>query len=357
MALGRGVAGSSVNGITVHGECVMRAMLLSQCAPIESQPLRLMDLPIPAPVEGQVLVRVQACAVCRTDLHVIEGDLPRQRLPMIPGHQAVGIVEELGPQARRFGVGDRVGIAWLRSTCGRCRFCVDGNENLCLAARFTGYHEDGGYAEFAVVREDFAYTLPHIARDDAARLTPLLCAGIIGYRALRRAAVKPNSRLGLYGFGSSAHIAIQVAKYWGCQVFVMTRDSRHQALASELGADWAGGAYDKPPLPLDSAILFAPVGELVPPALEALEAGGTLAIAGIHLSDLPSLNYQQHLFREKNLCSVTANTRKDGEELLALATKIPLTAQITPFELADANRALALLKNDAIRGTGVLMMS
>ena len=332
----------------------MRAMVLERPAPIDTAPLVLRDLPRPEPEAGELRVRVEACGICRTDLHVVEGELPPQRDRVVPGHQVVGIVDACGPGVRRFREGDRVGIAWLRSTCGTCRYCRAGNENLCPAARFTGYHADGGYAEWAVVRDDFAYPVP--AALSAAEATPLLCAGIIGYRALRRAAVRPGCRLGLYGFGSSAHIAIQVARHWGCTVYVMTRDERHQTLARTLGAAWAGGATDHPPDTLDSAVLFAPVGDLVVPALEALDQGGTLALAGIYLTDVPTLNYERHLFHEKTVCSVTANTRADGEELLRVAAEIPIRPQTTAFRLEDANRALQQLKHDAIQGSGVLLV-
>ena len=332
----------------------MKAMVLERPAPIDRAPLVLRDLPIPGPAAGELRVRVEACGICRTDLHVVEGELPPQRERVVPGHQVVGIVDACGTGVRRFKEGDRVGIAWLRATCGTCRYCRAGSENLCLAARFTGYHADGGYAEWAVVRDDFAYAVP--AALSAAEATPLLCAGIIGYRALRRAAVRPGCRLGLYGFGSSAHIAIQVARHWGCTVYVMTRDERHQALARTLGAAWAGGAAVRPPDSLDSAILFAPVGDLVVPALEALDQGGTLALAGIYLTDVPTLNYERHLFHEKTVCSVTANTRADGEELLRVAAEIPIRPQTTAFPLEDANRALQQLKHDAIQGSGVLLV-
>jgi len=332
----------------------MRAMVLERPAPIADAPLMMRDLPRPTPEAGEVRVRVEACGICRTDLHVVEGELPPQRDRVVPGHQVVGIVDACGTGVRRFREGDRVGIAWLRSTCGTCRYCRGGNENLCPAARFTGYHADGGYAEWAVVRDDFAYAVP--AALSAAEATPLLCAGIIGYRALRRAAVRPGCRLGLYGFGSSAHIAIQVARHWNCTVYVMTRDARHQALARALGAAWAGGAAERPPDTLDSAILFAPVGDLVVPALEALDQGGTLALAGIYLTDVPPLNYERHLFHEKTLCSVTANTRADGEALLRVAAEIPIRPQTTAFPLEDANRALQQLKHDAIQGSGVLLV-
>ena len=329
-------------------------MVLNKPAPIQTSPLSLEDVPKPTPRQGEILVRVEACAICRTDLHVVEAELPPLKPKVIPGHQAVGRVEALGPGAKRFSVGDRVGIAWLRYTDGACRYCKSGSENLCPNARFTGYHEDGGYAEYAVALEDFAYAIPK--QMESASATPLLCAGIIGYRALRRAEVKPNSRLGLFGFGSSAHIVIQAALYWGCRVYVMTRDQKHRDLARKLGAHWTGGAEERPPEPVDSAILFAPVGTLVPPALEALEMGGTLAVAGIYLTDIPTLNYERHLFHEKTLRSVTANTRADGEELLELATKIPLVPEITRFKLEEANLALQKLKADGIQGSGVLVL-
>jgi propanol-preferring alcohol dehydrogenase len=329
-------------------------MVLANPSPISASPLTARDMPDPQPRQHEIRVKVQACALCRTDLHVIEGELPPQKPQIIPGHQVVGIVEKNGRGATRFSVGQRVGIAWLRWACGQCSYCRGGKENLCPNARFTGYHEDGGYAQYALVHEDFAYALP--AELDPVSAAPLLCAGIIGFRALRRAEVRQGCRLGLYGFGSSAHIAIQVARHWGCSIYVMTRDKGHQSLARDLGANWVGGATDRPPQPLDSAILFAPVGELVLPALEALDMGGTLAVAGIYLSDIPQLNYQRHLFHEKTLRSVTANTRKDGEELLRLAAQIPLRPRTTQFPLSDANQALAKLKNDAIDGTGVLIV-
>jgi len=332
----------------------MKAMVLPRPAPVETAPLQLRDLPVPEPAPHEIRVRVEACGICRTDLHVVEGDLPPQRPQIVPGHQVVGVVDRCGAHAQRFKDGDRVGVAWLRSTCGVCRFCAAGNENLCPDARFTGYHADGGYAEYAVVREDFAYALP--AQLASAATTPLLCAGIIGYRALKRAEMRPGCRIGLYGFGSSAHIAIQVARHFGCTVYVMTRDAQHQALARELGASWAGAADATPPEKLDSAVLFAPVGHLVLPALEALERGGTLAVAGIHLSDIPALNYERHLFYEKNLRSVTANTRADGEELLRIAAAIPIQPHTVSFPLEDANRGLRELKHDGFQGSGVLLV-
>jgi propanol-preferring alcohol dehydrogenase len=333
----------------------MRAMVLSSPMPIDRQPLALREVPDPRPGPGEIRVRVQACAICRTDLHVVEADLPPKHPQIIPGHQVVGTVDALGEGTARFKIGHRAGIAWLRYTCGQCRYCRSGNENLCPNAKFTGYDENGGYADYALIREDFAYAIPQGL--DPVAATPLLCAGIIGYRALKRADVRPGCRLGLYGFGSSAHISIQVAKHWGCTVYVMTRNEHHQALARQLGADWAGPSDAKPPDLLDSAILFAPVGNIVPTAMEALDKGGTLAIAGIYLTDIPRLNYEKQLFYEKNIRSVTANTRKDGEELLALAHTIPLKPRTTPFPLEDANKALLMLKRDAINGTGVLIVS
>jgi propanol-preferring alcohol dehydrogenase len=329
-------------------------MILTHPAPIDSAPLAMNQLPDPQPKPGEIRVKVHVCALCRTDLHVIEGDLPPLTPHICPGHQIVGHVDLLGPDTKRFKIGDRVGIAWLRWTCGKCRYCLRGNENLCPYARFTGYQDNGGYADYAVVNENYAYALPPNI-DDVA-VSPLLCAGIIGFRALKQARVKPGCRLGLYGFGSSAHIAIQVARHWKCTVYVMTRDAKHQALARELGADWVSNADGRPPDKLDSAILFAPVGTLVLPALEALDMGGTLAIAGIYSTDIPQLNYQKHLFHEKTLCSVTANTRNDGEELLKVAAEIPLRPQTTLFPLADANAALQQLKHDAISGSGVLVI-
>ncbi|MGA2232368.1 MAG: zinc-dependent alcohol dehydrogenase family protein [Tepidisphaeraceae bacterium] len=330
----------------------MKAMLLGKIGPIEGNPLVEGEIPVPHCGKGEVRIKVEVCGICRTDLHVVEGDLPPLRPRVVPGHQVVGVVDKIGEGARRFTIGQRVGIAWLRWTCGECRYCLAGRENLCPRARFTGYQEDGGYAQYAVAPEDFAYALP--GELDAASTAPLLCAGIIGFRALRQAQTKPGSRLGLYGFGSSAHIVIQVARHWGCSVYVMTRDRKHQQLALELGATWAGDAAQPAPEKVDSAILFAPVGDLVPAALQGLDMGGTLAIAGIHLSDIPSLNYEKHLFHEKTLCSVTANTRQDGEDLLKVAAEMKLVPKTTLFHLADANEALQHLKHDEINGSGVL---
>ena len=330
-------------------------MAVHRPAPIETNPLSLVEIDAPEPGPGEILVRVRTCGVCRTDLHVVEGDLPPRRPRIIPGHEAVGVVERRGPGATRFAPGARVGIAWLRYTCGVCVYCRRGRENLCPNARFTGYDYDGGYAEFAVVHQDFAYGLPEGLGDE--EIAPLLCAGIIGFRALKRAEVKPGSTLGFYGFGGSAHIAIQVARYWGCRIFVMTRGGRHRELAESMGADWVGATEARPPAPLDSAILFAPAGEIVPAALEALDYGGILAIAGIHLSPIPTLEYERHLFHEKELRSVTANTRADAEEFLALAARIPVRTHTIAFDLGQANQALQMLKHDEVKGAAVLRVS
>jgi len=328
-------------------------MVLERIAPIMEAPLKLREIPTPEPGPGEIRLKVRACAICRTDLHVIEGDLPPKRLPVIPGHQIVGVVDALGSGATRFRVGDRVGVAWLRHTCGTCVSCNAGQENLCESALFTGYHADGGYAEYAVVAEAFAYAIPDVFTDVEA--TPLLCAGIIGYRSLRRSAIRKGERLALYGFGSSAHVVIQIARHWGCEIFVSTRGESHRALARSLGAAWVGGTFDTPPVKVDSAIIFAPAGELVPVALRALRKGGTLALAGIHMSQIPAMEYEECLFYEKDLRSVTANTRSDGEELLRVAAEIPIRPRVTTFPLAQANEALIRLRQDAIDGTGVLV--
>jgi alcohol dehydrogenase, propanol-preferring len=331
----------------------MRAMSLAGPAPVESAPLRCESRATPSPGPDEVLVRVIACGVCRTDLHIVEGDLPLVRSPVVPGHQVVGRVEAMGSQARRFRAGDRVGIAWLRRTCGTCEACRRGRENLCERSEFTGYHADGGFADYAVAPEAFAYALPPVFGD--AEAAPLLCAGIIGYRALKRSEVPPGGRLGIYGFGASAHVTLQVARARGCEVFVCTREASHQALARELGATWVGDIGDAMPAKADGTILFAPVGDLVPVALRNLARGGTLALAGIYMTPVPSLDYERDLFYERNLRSVTANTRADGEELLAEAARIPIRPATTTFPLEDANQALALLKRGGFAGAGVLL--
>jgi propanol-preferring alcohol dehydrogenase len=312
----------------------------------------LVDRDPPEPGPGEVRVAVTTCGVCRTDLHLAEGDLPPRAPGVTPGHEAVGRVDAVGEGAARFSVGDRVGIAWLRATCGRCRFCRRGRENLCLEPRFTGWDEHGGYAEYALVDEAFAYELPAAFDDEQA--APLLCAGIVGYRALERAGVPPGGRLGLYGFGASAHLAAQVAIAAGVEVHVLTRSEQAQRLALDLGAASAGGAADPPPVPLDGAVLYAPAGDLVPVALQALDRGGRLSIAGIHLSDVPTLRYQDHLFQEREMVSVTANTRADGEEFLAIAARIGIQVTTTPYPLDEADRALADMAADRVHGAAVL---
>ncbi len=330
----------------------MRAMVADRIAEIETRPLALRELPEPEPLPGQVRVKVRVCAVCRTDLHVVEGDLPPAARQVVPGHQVVGTVDRLGANVHAIKEGDRVGIAWLQSTCGQCRFCRSGRENLCEQARFTGYHVNGGYAEYAVVPEAFAYPIPAAFTDEEA--APLLCAGIIGFRALRLSDVKPGQRLGLYGFGASAHIVIQIARHWGCEVYVFSLREQHKALARELGATWVGTPAQGPPEKLHSAILFAPAGDLVPPALRALDRGGTLAIAGIHMTPIPELNYDQELFGERTIRSVTANTKRDGEDLLREASAIPIRPRTQRFRLEDANVALRQLKAGSLQGAGIL---
>jgi propanol-preferring alcohol dehydrogenase len=331
----------------------MNAMLLRRRAPIADRPLEPVDVPPLEPAPGELLVRVSVCAVCRTDLHVIEGDLPEGKLPIVPGHQIVGKVERLGEGCRRFKPGDRVGVAWLRHTCGVCDFCRRGDENLCRSSLYTGYHVDGGYAEQTVVPEDYAYAVPAAFEDEHA--APLLCAGIIGYRALSRAALPQGGKLGLFGFGSSAHVVLQIAKHRGCEVFVATRGENHRALARRMGAHWVGETYDKPPVELDSAIVFAPAGPVVPAALRSVGPGGTVSLAGIHMTPIPEMDYESCLFHEKNLRSVEANTRVDGEELLKEAAEIGLLPEVTSFPLGQANDVLLRLKQDRIDGTGILV--
>lgn len=333
----------------------MRAMVLTQPAPVASAPLQLQDIPIPEPGAGELLIRVEVCGVCRTDLHVIEGELPPQRDTIIPGHEVVGWVERTGPDATRFQVGDRAGVAWLHRSCGICAYCRRGDENLCENPQFTGYHVNGGYAEYLTAPEAFVYPLPpHVSSREAA---PFLCAGIIGYRALLRSDLKKDSTLGIYGFGASAHIVIQIAKYWGCKVYVATRGTKHQELARQMGAAWVGESNATPPEKLQSAIVFAPAGELVPIALDALDRGGTLALAGIYMTPIPEMDYGRYLFQERNLRSVTANTRADGRALLNLAETIPLHSTTQEFPLEQANEALLRLKQDQINGAAVLRVA
>jgi propanol-preferring alcohol dehydrogenase len=329
-------------------------MVLSAIAPIGTSPLQLTDVADPQPGPGQVRLKVRCCAICRTDLHVIEGDLPESKLPIIPGHQVVGVVDAVGDDCHRLKVGQRVGVAWLRHTCGTCGFCRRDRENLCESSRFTGYHADGGYAEYAVVPEAFAYEIPDVFDDVSA--TPLLCAGIIGYRALKRSNLPDGGKLGIYGFGSSAHVVLQIARHRGCEVYVVTRGESHRQLARDMGAAWVGENAADMPVKVDSAIIFAPAGELVPPALAALEKGGTLALAGIYMTAIPEMDYERYVFHERDIHSVTANTRADGRELLAEAGEIPIRPHTTVYPLSDANRALQDLASDRINGTGVLVI-
>ncbi len=334
----------------------MDAWVVERPGPIEDGPLRLVRLPVPSPGPGEVLVEVEVCAVCRTDLHLAEGDLPPRRPRTVPGHEAVGRVIAHGPGVNGGPeVGARVGVAWLRTTCGTCRYCRRGAENLCPSSTYTGWDADGGYARYLVAPADYVYPLPE--DQDPRTLAPLLCAGIIGYRALRRAELPEGGRLGIYGFGASAHLTAQVAIAQGATVHVLTRSKEAQRLALELGAASAAGAYDSPPEPLDSAILFAPVGDLVPVCLEALDRGGTLAIAGIHLTDVPRLDYQRHLFQERQVRSVTANTRADGRGFLEFAARHPLHVETVAYPFEEADRALADLAADRVNGVAVLVMS
>jgi propanol-preferring alcohol dehydrogenase len=329
----------------------MKAMVLRAPQRVEDSPLVLSEVPDPWPEAGQVRLRVRACGVCHTDLHTVEGELQAPRMPLIPGHQIVGVVDAVGPGAPRFEVGERVGVGWLAWTCGECEFCRQGLENLCPQARFTGLHVDGGYAESVVVNEGFAYPIPEAFSDtDAA---PLLCAGIIGYRSLRLSQIQPGGRLGLYGFGASAHVAIQVARHLGCQVYVFSRGEEHRRLAEELGAAWAGLAEDTPPVPLDAGVIFAPAGRLVPLALAHLRCGGTLAINAVYMSPIPEFRYEL-IYGERLLRSVANFTRQDAQEFLQLAAEIPVHTEVQVFPLREANQALTRLKRGDICGSAVL---
>jgi propanol-preferring alcohol dehydrogenase len=330
----------------------VEAWIVAAPGPIDTGPLRRVERPLPQPGPGQVLVQISCCGVCRTDLHLAEGDLVPRRPAVTPGHEVVGVVGALGPGAQRFALGERVGVPWLGRTDGRCRFCRRGEENLCTSPLFTGWDVDGGYADACLVDEAFAYRLPDALSDEQA--APLLCAGIIGYRALRCAAVPAGGRLGIYGFGGSAHLTAQIALAEGMRVHVFTRGEPTRRLAEELGADSVGGAADPSPEPLDGAILFAPAGDLVPVALRALDRGATLAVAGIWLSDIPRLVYADELFEERRLRSVTANTRQDGEEFLRLADRLGVRATTVGYPMAEAPTALADLAHGRFGGAAVL---
>ncbi|GAA1581973.1 MULTISPECIES: zinc-dependent alcohol dehydrogenase family protein [Kribbella] len=351
----------------------MQAWAVAQPGPIDGGPLQRVRRTVPEAGAGEVLIKVEACGICRTDLHLAEGDLPPKHAGVVPGHQAVGTVVAVGPgggsgggssggqdavtggaTVPRFRSGERVGIAWLRGTCGVCEYCRSGSENLCPRSTYTGWDADGGFAEYAVVPQEYAYALP----DDrpAAELAPFLCAGIIGYRSLLRANLPPGGRLGIYGFGSSAHLTAQIATAQGAELFVMTRGEGNRTLARELGAAFVGETADRPPVPLDSAIVFAPAGDVVPYALEAVRPGGTVAVAGIYLSDVPTLNYERHLFHERDLRSVTSNTRRDGEELFRLLARLPVTAHTTTVPFDAVGRALADVAHGRASGSLVAVL-
>jgi alcohol dehydrogenase, propanol-preferring len=339
----------------------MKAWVLRQTAPVETQPLELREVAVPEPGEDEVLVRVSVCGVCRTDLHVVEGELPPKKPNIIPGHQIVGLIERLGSNARKYKVGARVGVPWLHRTDQTCSYCRSGRENLCDSPEFTGYTVNGGYAEFTVAPEEFVYPIPEGFPDLQA--APLLCAGIIGFRCLRVAGLTSSTpgfnlggfNLGIYGFGAAGHVCLQVARHWGAKVFVATREAKHQQLAQELGAVWAGGSADAPPEKLDAAIIFAPAGELVPPALAALKKGGTVVLGGIHMSDIPSFAYPL-IYQERSIRSVANNTRQDGHDFLRLAAEIPVRTQVQVFSFEQANPALNAVKHDGVRGAAVLQV-
>jgi alcohol dehydrogenase, propanol-preferring len=338
-----------------RGRVIVKAMVLRKQASVVEAPLRLEEVPLPEPGPGEVRVRVLYCGVCHTDLHIVVGELTPPALPLIPGHQVVGVVSKLGGSCSRLKVGDRVGMAWLHQTCGRCSFCRAGLENLCEDARFTGFHAQGGFAEFTVVPEEFAYPIPErIASSQAA---PLLCAGIIGYRCLAATDLRAGDRLGLYGFGAAAHIAIQIARHRGMEVFVFTRSAAHRDLAGKLGASWAGGAEETPPALCRGSIVFAPAGPLVPRALEQIDKAGTVVLGGIYMSPVPEMDYTRHLYNEKILRSVTASTRRDGEELLAAAAEIPVRTETEIYPLEQANEALLRLAESRVNGEAVLSIA
>jgi alcohol dehydrogenase, propanol-preferring len=333
----------------------MRAMILTEQKRVEWSPLSQREMDAPRVQLGQVRVKVNVCAVCRTDIHIVEGDLALHKMPVVPGHQIVGRVDEIGDDVIRLRVGQRIGIAWLQHVDDTCQFCRRGRENLCRDSRYTGYDVDGGYAEYAVVPEDFAYELPEGVNDE--RVSPLLCAGLIGYRALQRAAVPEKAKLLLVGFGSSAHIVIQIALHRGYDTWVVTRNETHIRQARDLGAAWAGCDFRELPGKADGAVLFAPSGKLVPPTLEALDRGAVCSIAGIHLSDVPALNYSRHLYQERELRSVTANTREDLRAFLAEAGEAHVQPRTAAYALPDANRALLDMKHSNVEGTPVLVIA
>ena len=331
----------------------MRAARLYKQGPIKISPLQLEGCPDPQPGRGEVRLLVKACGACRTDLHIVEGDLPLEKSPLILGHQIVGVIDMIGDGVSKRRLGDRVGVPWINSSCRTCDLCVSGRTNLCAEARFTGYDADGGYAERAVVPEHAAHLLPDLFSDVDA--TPLLCAGIIGYRSLKLAGLQPGQRLGLYGFGASAHLAIQVAQHWGCDVFVSTRSQNHRELARRLGAVWVGGAEEQPPEKLDAAVTFAPVGWIIREALAALAPGGTVAINAVHLDAFPVLDYREHLYGERTLRSVTNLTHRDAEEFLEIAAAVPVVTTVEAFDLQDANIVLLGMKESRIEAAAALV--
>ncbi len=332
----------------------MRVMQLPKASPVDTAPLVSAKIDTPRPGPGQVRLKIHTCGVCHTDLHIVEGDLALPRLPTIPGHQIVGIVEAAGEGVARYQLGDRLGVPWLYQTCGACRYCQAGKENLCQDIRFTGLHANGGFAEYMVVDEQFAHPIPGIFSDVEA--APLLCAGVVGYRSLRLSRVQPGQRLGLYGFGAAAHIIIQIARHQDCEVFVFTRSEHHRKLARSLGAVWTGGAEDNPGALMDSSIIFAPAGWLVPEALRLLDKGGTLVLGGIHMSPIPEMPYDL-LWHERTIQSVANSTRQDAIDLLQVAAEIPIKTKVEPFSLEQANEALLRLKRSEINGAGVLVVS
>lgn len=331
----------------------MKAMLLEQTRPVQEKPLAQTEIPVPEPGLGEILLQVKACGVCHTDLHTVEGDLQLPRLPIVPGHQVVGRIERTGKDATRFTVNQRVGVTWMFSSCGSCKFCVGGRENLCSAARFTGFHENGGYAEYMVAPEASAFAIPASFED--IETTPLLCGGVIGYRALKLTEIKPGGKLGLYGFGNSAHVVIQIAVSRGCQVQVFTRSKNHQDLALELGAKWVGPTELLPPDPLDAAIIFAPAGSIVPWALKSLDKGGTLVLAGITMSEIPPMDYEL-MYGERTVRSVANTTRRDAEELLQEAAQIPVKTLVETFPLEEANHVLQMMKESRLRAGAALVI-
>jgi len=332
----------------------MKAMQLFQPAPADTAPLQAVELPTPEPGPGQVRLKIHTCGVCHTDLHIVEGDLDLPRLPTIPGHEIIGTVEAVGPGVTQHKHGDRLGVPWLHQTCGQCHYCLAGKENLCQNIQFTGMHADGGFAEHIVVPADFAYPIPSIFDD--AHAAPLLCAGVVGFRSLRLSRVQPGQKLGLYGFGASAHIIIQIALHWECEVFVFTRSPHHRQMARHMGAVWVGGAEDDPGVRLDSSIIFAPAGGLVPEALRVLDRGGTLALGGIHMSPIPPMPYDL-LWHERTIQSVANSTRQDVLDFLDVAAEVPVKTEVELYPLSEANETLQRMKRSDIQGAAVLRIT